>query len=188
MNYLGYGGTSTIFKGALCLCYRLKTNKLKSDIHVNMPQKRKFSLSPGRKHNRTIKRSAHNLKAIVVFHYPLYTLLNRLYGVWQRDLFTWYFRFQSTCNRNKFVWFSRWISGFCITKSRKECHWTAFYPPNTLREREYNLRVVRMFLHEFSHKQCAETSVHRATHHAVTKMTIVNFLVNVLQHNFNKQF
>ena len=61
MKYLGYGGTSTIFKGALCLCYRLKTNKLKSDIHVNMPQKRKFSLSLGRKHNRTIKRSAHDL-------------------------------------------------------------------------------------------------------------------------------
>ena len=122
------------------------------------------------------------------FHLYVYTLLNRLYGVWQRDLFTWYFRFQSTYNRNKFVWFSRWISGFCITKSRKECHWTAFYPPNTLKEREYNFPVVRMFLREFSHKQCAETSVHRATHHAVTKMTIVNFLVKVLQHNLNKQF
>ena len=117
-----------------------------------------------------------------------HTLLNRLYGVWQRDLFTWYFRFQSTYNRNKFVWFSRWISGFCITKSHKECHWIAFYLPNTLREREYNFPVVRMFLREFSHKQCAETSVHRATYHAVTKMTIVNFLVNVLQHNFNKLF
>ena len=64
MKYLGYGGTSTIFKGALFLCYRLKTNKLQSDIHVNMPQKRKFSLSLGRKHNRTIKRSAqYDLKA-----------------------------------------------------------------------------------------------------------------------------
>ena len=76
MKYLGYGGTSTIFKGALCLCYRLKTNKLKSDIHVNMPQKRKFNLSLDRKHNRTIKRSAHDLKAIVVFHYPLYVVCN----------------------------------------------------------------------------------------------------------------
>ena len=78
MKYLGYGGTSTIFKGALCLCYRLKTNKLKSDIHVNVPQMRKFSLSLGRKHNRTIKRSAHDLKAIVVlvFHYPLYVVCN----------------------------------------------------------------------------------------------------------------
>ena len=76
MKYLGYGGTSTIFKGALCLCYRLKTNKLKSDIHVNMPKKRKFSLSLGRKHNHTIKRSAHDLKAIVVFHYPLYVVCN----------------------------------------------------------------------------------------------------------------
>ena len=76
MKYLGYGGTSTIFRGALCLCYRLKTNKLKSDIHVNMPQKRKFSLSLGCKHNRTIKRSAHDLKAIVVFHYPLYVVCN----------------------------------------------------------------------------------------------------------------
>ena len=74
MKYVGYGGTSTIFKGALCLCYRLKTNKLKSDIHVNMPQKRKFSLSLGRKHSRTIKRSAHDLKAIVVIHYPLYVV------------------------------------------------------------------------------------------------------------------
>ena len=76
MKYLGYGSTSTIFRGALCLCYRLKTNKLKSDIHVNMPQKRKFSLSLGRKHNRTIKRSAHDLKAIVVIHYPLYVVCN----------------------------------------------------------------------------------------------------------------
>ena len=78
MKYLGYGGTSTIFKGALCLCCRLKTNKLKSDIHVNMPQKRKrkFSLSLGRRHNRTIKRSAHDLKAIVVIHYPLNVVCN----------------------------------------------------------------------------------------------------------------
>ena len=103
-------------------------------------------------------------------------------------LFTRYFRFQSTCNRNKFVWVSRWLSGFYITKSPKERHWTPFYPPNTLREREYNFPVVRMFLREFSHKQWAETSVHRATHIAVTKMTIVNCLDNVLQHNFNKQF
>ena len=111
-----------------------------------------------------------------------FTLLNRLYGVWQCDLFTWYFRFQNTCNRNKFVWISRWISGFYITKSCKERHWTPFYPPNTLRGREYHFPVVRMFLREFSHKQCAETSVHKTTHPAVTKMTIVNFLVNVLQH------
>ena len=117
-----------------------------------------------------------------------YTLLNRLYGEWQCDLFTWYFRFQNTCNRNKFVWISRWISGFYITKSCRECHWTPFYPRNTLRGREYHFPVVRMFLREFSHKQCAETSVHKTTHPAVTKMTIVNFLVNVLQHNFNKQF
>ena len=56
------------------------------------------------------------------------------------------------------------------------------------RVREYQFPVVRVFLREFSHKQCAETFVHRATHPAVTKMTIVIFLVNVLQHNFNKQF
>ena len=30
------------------------------------------------------------------------------------QLFTWYFRFQSTCNRNKFVGVYRWISGFYI--------------------------------------------------------------------------
>ena len=116
------------------------------------------------------------------------TLLNRLYGVWQCDLFSWYFRFQNTCSRNKFVRISRWISGFYIKKSCKERHWTPFYPPNTLRGREYHFPVVRMFLREFSHKQCAETSVHKTTHPAVRKMTIVNFLVNVLQHNFNKQF
>ena len=119
---------------------------------------------------------------------PQYTLLNRLYGVWQCDLFAWYFRFQNTCNTNKFVRISRWISGFYITKSCKERHWTPFYPPNTLRGREYHFPVVRMFLREFSHKQCAETSVHKTTHPAVTKMTIVNFLVKVFQHNFNKQF
>ena len=116
------------------------------------------------------------------------TLLNRLYGVWQCDLFTWYFRFQNTCNRNKFVRISRWISGFYITIRCKERQWTPFYPPNTLRGREYHFPVVRMFLREFSNKQCAETSVHKTTHPSVTKMTIVNFLVNVLQHNFNKQF
>ena len=64
-------------------------------------------------------------------------------------LFTWYFRFQNTCNRNKFVWVSGWISGIYITKSCKECHWTPFYPLNTLRGREYHFPVVRMFLHEF---------------------------------------
>ena len=96
--------------------------------------------------------------------------------------------FSNTCNRNKFVRISRWISGFYITKSCKERHWTPFCPPNTSRGREYHFPVVRMFLREFSHKQCAETSVHKTTHPAVTKMTIVNFLVNVLQHNFNKQF
>ena len=37
-------------------------------------------------------------------------------------LFTWYFHFQNTCNTNKFVWVSRWISGFYITKSCKECN------------------------------------------------------------------
>ena len=62
------------------------------------------------------------------------------------------------------------------------------YPPNTLRGREYHFQVVRLFLCEFSHKPCAETSVQRTTHLAVTKMTIVSFLVNVLQHNFNKHF
>ena len=64
-------------------------------------------------------------------------------------------------------------------------------PPSTrqtLQEDENHFPVVRMFLREFSLKQCAETSVHKTTHPAVTKMTIVNFLVNVLQHNFNKQF
>ena len=121
-------------------------------------------------------------------HMSVFTLLNRLYGVWQCDLFTWYFRFQNTCNRNKFVWISRWTLGFYVTKSCKERHWTPFYPPNTLRGREYHFPVVRMFLREVSHKQCAETSEHKTTHPAVTKMTIVNFLVNVLQHNFNKQF
>ena len=35
------------------------------------------------------------------------TLLNRLYGVWQCDLFAWYLCFQNTCNRYKFVWISR---------------------------------------------------------------------------------
>ena len=45
-----------------------------------------------------------------------------------------------------------------------------------------------MFLHAFSQKQCAETSVQRATHPAVTKMTIVILWFYVLQHNFNKQF
>ena len=63
-----------------------------------------------------------------------------------------------------------------------------FYLSNTLRGREYHFPVVRMFLREFSQKQCAETSVHRGTHPAVTQMTIVNFLVHVVQHNFNKQF
>ena len=63
-----------------------------------------------------------------------------------------------------------------------------FYPPNTLRGREYHFPVVRLFLREFSHKQCAETSVQRTTRLAVTKMTIVSFLVNVSLHNFNKQF
>ena len=33
-----------------------------------------------------------------------------------------------------------------------------------------------MFLREFSHKQCTETSIHRATRAAVTKMTIVIFV------------
>ena len=116
------------------------------------------------------------------------TLLNRLYGEWKRDCLPVTFVFKKTCNRNKFVWVSRWISGFYIIKSCKECHWTPFYPPNTLRGREYHFQVVRMFLREISHKQCAETSVHRETQHAVTRMTIVNFLVNVLQHTFNKQF
>ena len=69
------------------------------------------------------------------------TLLNRLYGVWQCELFNWYFRFQNTCNRNKFVWISCWIAGFYITKSCKERHWTPFYPPNTLRGREYHFPV-----------------------------------------------
>ena len=157
-----------------------------------------------RKHNILSMHSTHSafsrsinsmsksiISALIDWQYVLgiaYTLLNRLYGVWQCDLFTWYFRFQNSCNRNKFVRISRWISGFYITKSCKERHWTPFYPPNTLRGREYHFPVVRMFLREFSHKQCAETSVHKTTHPAVTKMTIVNFLVNVLQHNFNKQF
>ena len=65
------------------------------------------------------------------------TLLNRLYGVWHLWLFTWYFRFQNKCNRNKFVAVSRWISGFYIKQIHKECHWTPFCPPITLRGREY---------------------------------------------------
>ena len=64
-------------------------------------------------------------------------------------LFTLYFRFQKTCNRNKSVWVSRWMSGFYITKSCKECHWTPFDPPNTLKGREYHFPVVRMFLRNF---------------------------------------
>ena len=105
-----------------------------------------------------------------------------------KRLFTWYFRFQNIWIRNKFVWVSRWISGFYITKSCKECHWTPFYPPNTLMGREYHFQVVRMFLRSFSHKQYAESSIHRAIHPAVTKMITVSFAVNVLQHNLNKQF
>ena len=116
------------------------------------------------------------------------TLLNRLYGVWHLWLFTWYFRFQNKCNRSKFVAVSRWISGFYIKQIYKECHWTPFYPPITLRGREYYFPVVRMFLHAFSPKQLAETSVHRATHPTVTKMTIVKLCFNVLLHIFAKQF
>ena len=37
-------------------------------------------------------------------------------------------------------------------------------------------------------KQLAETSVHRATHPTVTKMTIVKLCFNVLLHIFTKQF
>ena len=119
--------------------------------------------------------------------YELYTLLNRLYGVWHCDCLPDTFVFKALAIETNLYGF---LDDFqvSITKSPKECHWTPFYPPNTLREREYNFPVVRMFLREFSHKQWAETSVHRATHLAVTKMTIVNFLDNVLQHNFNKQF
>ena len=103
-------------------------------------------------------------------------------------LFTYYFRFQNTCNRNNLYGFLVKFQDFIITKSCKECHWTPFYPPNTLRGRECHFSVVRMFLCEFYLKQRADTSKHRGTHPVVTKMTIVNFLVNVLQHNFNKQF
>ena len=114
--------------------------------------------------------------------------LNRLYGVWHLWLFTWYFRFQNKCNRNKFAAVSRWMSGFYIKQIYKECHWTPFYPPITLRGREYYFPVVRMFLRAFSPKQLAETSVHRATHPTVTKMTIVKLCFNVLLHIFTKQF
>ena len=103
-------------------------------------------------------------------------------------LFTRYFRFQNKCNRNKFVGISRWISGFYIKQIYNECHWTPFYPPITLRGREYHFPVVRMFLRAFSIKQWAETSVHKATHTAVTKMTIVKLWFKVLLHIFTKQF
>ena len=44
-----------------------------------------------------------------------------------------------------------------------------------------------MFLHVFSSKQCAETSVYKEIQPTVTKMTIVKLCVHVLQHIFNKQ-
>ena len=103
------------------------------------------------------------------------TLLNRLYGVWHLWLFTWYFRFQNKCNRNKFAAVSRWMSGFYIKQIYKECHWTPFYPPITLRGREYYFPVVRMFLRAFSPKQLAETSVHRATHPPSQKWLLSNY-------------
>ena len=105
-----------------------------------------------------------------------------------RRLFTWYFRFQNKCNRNTFAAVSRWLSGFYIKQIYKECHWTPFYPPITLRGREYYFTVVRMFLRAFSPKLVAETSVHRATHPTVTKMPIVKLCFNVLLHIFTKQF
>ena len=119
---------------------------------------------------------------------PLNTLLNRLYGVWQCDLFTCYFRFQNKCNRNKFEGISQWISGFYIKLIYKECHWTPFYQSITLRGREYHFPVVRMFLRAFSPKQWAETSVHKGKHPSVTKMTIVDLCFNVSLHIFAKQF
>ena len=67
-------------------------------------------------------------------------------------LFTCYFRFQNKCNRNKFEGISQWISGFYIKLIYKECHWTPFYQPITLRGREYHFPVVRMFLCTFSPK------------------------------------
>ena len=84
-------------------------------------------------------------------------------------LFTCYFRFQNKCNRNKFEGISQWISGFYIKLIYKECHWTPFYQPITLRGREYHFPVVRMFLRAFSPKQWAETSVHKGKHPSVTK-------------------
>ena len=116
------------------------------------------------------------------------TLLNRLYGVWQCDLFTSYFRFQNKCNRNKFEGISQWISGFYIKLIYKECHWTPFYQSITLRGREYHFPVVRMFLRAFSPKQWAETSVHKGKHPSVTKMTIVDLSFNVSLHIFAKHF
>ena len=80
-----------------------------------------------------------------------------------------------------------WSLNFRILYHKKAVK-NVIEPPSTRQSLYYNFPVVRMFLHAFSHKQCAETSVHGATHLAVTKMTIVNFFVNILQHNFNKQF
>ena len=105
------------------------------------------------------------------------TLLNRLYGVWQCDLFTCYFRFQNKCNRNKFEWISQWISGFYIKLIYKACHWTPFYQLITLRGREYHFPVVRMFLRAFSPKQWAETSVHKGKHPSVTKWLLSTYIL-----------
>ena len=96
-------------------------------------------------------------------------------------LFTWYFRFQNTCNSNTFLWVSRWISVFYITQSSKECRWSPFYPPITKRTR-ISLPNCTDVLCEFLKKNSAQKkTVHRASHPTVTNMTVVNFWVNVLQ-------
>ena len=90
--------------------------------------------------------------------------LARLYGVWQRDCLPDTFVFKTSAIEKPIFRVSRWISGLYIKQIYKEYHWTPFYAQITLRGREYQFPVARMFLRIFSPKQCAETSVHKSSH------------------------
>ena len=115
--------------------------------------------------------SRHNInpwRALRWFAMGLYTLLNRLYGVWQRDCLPDTFVFKTlaieTNLYGSLVEFQEFISQKAVKNVIEP-----FLPAQHFKRTRISLPSCTDVSAWISHKQWAETSVHRRTHLAVTK-------------------